>query len=192
MHSKKTLVIFLVILTLAVGATAATAAELAGVRLDDTMNVGNARLKLNGIALRTKYMFKIYVGGLYLGQPSRNAADIVRTDAPKALVMQFMRDIKRDTMVEAYQEAFANNAPELLAKDKADVDRFLAFLPAVKEGERLVFSYAPGIGSTFVLGGSAPLVIPGKEFADLYLLVFIGPNPPTPEVKQGLLGMSES
>ncbi|MHB8454466.1 MAG: chalcone isomerase family protein [Acidiferrobacterales bacterium] len=192
MRSRKVLLKFLVMLTLALGVTTATAAELAGVHLADAINVGKARLQLNGIALRTKYMFKIYVGGLYLAQPSSNAADIVRTDAPKALVMQFMRDIKRETMVEAYQEAFANNAPELLARDKADVDRFLAFLPAVKEGERMVFSYAPGKGSTFVLGGSAPLIIRGKEFADLYLLVFIGPNPPTPEVKQGLLGMGKS
>ncbi len=170
----------------------AAAADLAGVHLSNTMTVGNARLRLNGIGLRTKYYFKIYVGGLYLGQPSTDPAAIVKANAPKALVMQFVRDINRDKLVEAYREAFAKNAPVLATKLRSAVDRFLAFLPDVKNGERMVFIYEPGKGSTFVAGKSKTLVIPGKEFADLYLLVFIGPRPPTAALKNGLLGMDGS
>jgi len=192
MHNKNSLVKLLMIAVFALTTAVAAAADLAGVRLSDTMNVGNTQLMLNGIALRTKYMFKIYVAGLYLARPSTNAAEIVETDAPKALVMQFVHDIKRDTMVEAYREGFANNAAGLLAKHQADVDRFLAFLPAVKEGDRLLFSYNPGKGSTFIFNGSSRLHIPGKAFSDIYLLVFIGSTPPTVEVKKGLLHMTES
>ncbi len=188
MHNKKILFRLLMAMALSLSAMTVRGADLAGVRMDDAMTVGKAHLVLNGIALRTKYMFKIYVGALYLVKPMTQASTVIGSDTPKALVMQFLRDIKQSTMVEAYREAFANNAPALLAKEQADVDRFLAFLPAVKEGERMQFVYEPGKGSTFSIGGSKNLTIPGKAFADLYLLVFIGPTPPTPEVKTGLLG----
>ncbi len=179
-------------LVLAVVAITARAAELDGVRLSDTLTVGHTPLELNGIGLRTKYYFKIYVGGLYLARPSTDPAAIITADAPKALVMQFVRDIDRSKLTEAYREAFAANAPALMSQQKASVNRFLAFLPDVKDGERLSFTYQPGKGSTFRVGNSKSLLIPGKAFAELYLMVFIGPKPPTAQLKKELLGTDRS
>ena len=189
---NKALTLGLMMTLLLVLAPAAPAANLAGVHLSDTLTVGNVPLRLNGIGLRTKYYFKIYVGGLYLIRPSTNPAAIIDANAPKALVMQFVRDIGRSRLVEAYREAFAKNAPALMAAQKPAVDRFLAFLPNMKDGERLVFTYEPGKGSTFLAGSSRTLTIPGKAFADLYLLVFIGPRPPTSRLKMELLGTHPS
>ena len=42
------------------------AASLAGVTLPDTVQVGSTTLVLNGMGLRTKFMVKVYVAGLYL------------------------------------------------------------------------------------------------------------------------------
>ena len=44
------------------------AATLAGVTLPDTQQVGNTQLVLNGLGLRSEFMVKVYVAGLYLGQ----------------------------------------------------------------------------------------------------------------------------
>ena len=44
----------------------ALARELAGVSLPDTLSAGDKALKLNGLGLRKKAIFKVYVGGLYL------------------------------------------------------------------------------------------------------------------------------
>jgi len=46
--------------------TAALAGELAGATLPDTLKAGEKTLKLNGLGLRKKAVFKVYVGGLYL------------------------------------------------------------------------------------------------------------------------------
>ena len=46
--------------------TTALAGELAGVTLPDTLKAGEKTLKLNGLGLRKKAVFKVYVGGLYL------------------------------------------------------------------------------------------------------------------------------
>jgi len=42
------------------------AAEPAGATLPDPLAVGGKTLKLNGLGLRKKAVFKVYVGGLYL------------------------------------------------------------------------------------------------------------------------------
>ncbi len=52
------------------------AAELAGATLPDTVSAGDKTLKLNGMGLRKKAMFKVYVGGLYLESPSKDAGAI--------------------------------------------------------------------------------------------------------------------
>jgi len=71
------------------------ARELAGVNLPDTMSAGENTLKLNGLGLRKKAIFKVYVGGLYLAAPSKDAAAIVAADAPKAVRMTFCATSRR-------------------------------------------------------------------------------------------------
>ena len=68
--------------------SAAWAAELAGATLPDTLSAGNKPLKLNGLGLRKKAMFKVYVGGLYLESPSKDAGTILASDEAKAIRMQ--------------------------------------------------------------------------------------------------------
>ena len=46
------------------------AGEVAGVKMADTVSVEGKTLKLNGMGLRKKVVFKVYVAGLYLETPS--------------------------------------------------------------------------------------------------------------------------
>src|SRR5262252_7124110 len=63
----------------------ARAAELAGATLPDTLAAGDKTLKLNGLGLRKKAVFKVYVGGLYLESPSKDASAILAADQAKAI-----------------------------------------------------------------------------------------------------------
>ena len=47
-------------------AGAASAAEVGGVKLADKATVGGQELLLNGAGIRTRAVFKVYVGSLYL------------------------------------------------------------------------------------------------------------------------------
>ena len=69
------------------------AAELAGVQMADSYTVGSERLTLNGMAIRDKFFIKVYVGGLYLPKPAKNAEEIIRADTPKALLMQSLASV---------------------------------------------------------------------------------------------------
>ena len=165
-------------------------ASLSGITLPDTVDVAGKKLVLNGMGLRKKMMFSVYVGGLYIENKSADAGAILQADAPKRVLMQFMRSVSKDQMVEAYTEAFQNNAPDILKTQKADVDKLMAAFEPLNEGEQISFTYVPGTGTTFASKGKDKLTIPGLPFAKAMFSAWLGPKPPTDALKKGMLGES--
>src|SRR5262245_26896864 len=90
----------------------AGARELSGVTMPDTLDVHGQHLVLNGMGVRKKTFVKVYVGGLYLTQPARDAGAIVAASAAKAVRMHFVRDVEKAQLVEAFREGFADNAAQ--------------------------------------------------------------------------------
>ena len=162
-------------------------ASLAGVTLPDSTQVGGKALVLNGIGLRTKLMFKVYVAGLYLEQKSSDADAILKQDAPRRVVMQFLRDLSRDQMVEAFTESFLNNSPDATAL-KGDIDKMLGAFEPVKTGEQMVFTYTPGVGTTLTIGGKDKVTVPGQAFGRAMFACWLGPKPPSADLKTKMLG----
>lgn len=164
------------------------AADLAGVTMPDSAQVGNTTLVLNGLGLRTKIVVKVYVAGLYLPRKSADAEGIVKADAPKRLVMQFVRGVSKNQLTDAFNESFNDNAREARKAVGADIDRFLAALEPVKDGDQLIFTYIPDTGTTFAINGKEKLTIAGLGFSQALFSVWLGPKPPTGGLKKGLLG----
>jgi len=161
---------------------------LAGVTLPDTAQVGTRTLTLNGMGLRTKYAFKVYVAGLYVTQKSSDPAAILKADAPKRLVMHFVRDVSQSQLTDGFKEGFENNSPEAAKTMKADIDHFMAALDSVKDGEEIVFTYLPDTGTSMAIAGKEKLTIAGPAFAQMLFSVWLGPKPPNASLKKGILG----
>ena len=64
----------------------------------------------------------------------------------------------------------------------------LALVPDVKEGSTLTFAYLPGKGTTLSAGSKELGVFEGKGFADAVFAIWLGPKPPSEDLKKGLLG----
>ena len=167
--------------------TAALAGELAGITLPDTLKTGEKTLKLNGLGLRKKAVFKVYVGGLYLESPSKDAGAILASDHAKAIRMHFLRDLTKAQLVEAFQEGFEANVKDRAAQ-KAAFDKMLALVPDVKEGTTMTFTYLPGKGTTLSADSKELGVFEGKGFADAIFSIWLGPKPPSEDLKNGMLG----
>jgi hypothetical protein len=165
------------------------AKELAGVKVADTLSVGGKTLALNGLGLRKKAIFKVYVGGLYLEAPSKDAGAILAADAPKAVAMHFVRGIGKEKLVEAFQEGFENNAKDKMAAEKASIDKFLSWTSDVKDGDAWTFAYTPGKGTAVMHGDKEMGTIEGKGFADVLFSLWLGPKPPSEDLKKGMLGL---
>jgi len=178
-----------IVVTLAVPIldTVAWAAELAGATLPDTLSAGDKTLKLNGLGLRKKAMFKVYVGALYLESPSKDAGAVLTADERKAIRMHFLRDVTKAQLVEAFQEGFEANAKDT-GGQKAAFDQMLALVPDVKAGDTLTLTYVPGKGTTLRVGDKELGAFEGKGFADAVFSIWLGPKPPSDDLKKGMLG----
>jgi len=170
-----------------------SAGQLEGVNMPDTTTVGGATLVLNGMGLRAKKItflkIKVYVAGLYLPAKSMDPNAIMNTDEPRQLVMEFLyKQVSRDQLVEAWMEGFNANSPDAVDSIKAQIDKFIAMWPAMRSGDRAVLTYVPGAGTTIEIRGENKGTIPGADFASAMFGIWLGANPPSAELKDGLLG----
>lgn len=165
-----------------------SAASIAGVSLPDTVQVAGTTLLLNGAGLRTKYMVKVYVAGLYLTHKSSDPNAIVKANDPKRMVMHFVRDVSKRQLTDGFAESFHNNTPDAENTLKPDIDRLFSVVEAVKEGEEITFTYLPEKGTSVALGDKEKLTIAGPAFAEMLFSVWLGPKPPNASLKNGLMG----
>ncbi|NJL29710.1 MAG: hypothetical protein HC897_18385 [Thermoanaerobaculia bacterium] len=178
----------LVLLIAILLASPVVAGELAGVKLDDSAQVGASNLVLNGMGLRTKLGFKVYVGGLYLGAKQSDPAKILADDSARRTVMHFVRSVGSGKICDGWQEGLAGNTPSASAEVKKGFETLCSYTEDVSDGDQMVFTYVPGTGTEVAVKGKSKGTIAGKPFADALFAVWIGPKPPTAELKKGLLG----
>lgn len=172
-------------------AAAAGAAALAGVTMPDTVPVAGKTLRLNGQGLRTKVFFKIYVAGLYLENPTHDAAQAISADEGKRVVMHFLyKNVTKKQLVEAWEEGFEQNSGPVGAELKAAIAQLDSWMGDVAAGQEIVFTYEPGTGTTVEFAGQKKGVVPGADFMRALWKVWLGPHPPTTDLKQGMLGKS--
>jgi len=167
----------------------AFAASLADVNLDDKVVVNGQTLSLNGIGLRKKLFFKIYVGGLYLTAKSSNPATILAADSPRRMTMHFLYSVSKDQMCDAWEEGLEANTPNASAEVKTAFKTLCSWMEPIPKGNRLVLTYVPGTGTTVEINGKAKGTLPGKATADAIVSTWIGPKPAMgDDFKNAILG----
>jgi Chalcone isomerase-like len=184
----KTLILLSAALLMLASTQALDAASLAGVSLPDTATVGGKSLVLNGLGLRSEFMVKVYVAGLYLEQKSTDPDAIIKAEAPKRIVMHFLHDASQKQMTVAFSESFQDNSPQAGTTMKAEIDKFLGALEPLKVGDEMVFTYLPATGTTVAINSKEKVTISGQAFSQVLLSVWLGPKPPTASLKKGMLG----
>jgi len=188
MHRK--IILFLLVLLMAATTYPLTAGELKGVKMEDSITVEGNNLVLNGMALRKKFVFKVYVAGLYLPAKESNAEKIFKSDESRHLIMHFLRSVGPKKINNAWWEGLEENTPNASADLKKKFETLCAYMEKVKDGERIVFSYVPSKGTIVKVKGAEKGVIEGKDFADALFACWIGPEPgPGEGFKKDLLGI---
>jgi hypothetical protein len=175
---------------LAVAAPApAPAREVGGVAFPDAVSVSGHDLKLNGAGIRKKLFVKVYAGGLYVAQPSRDPAAIVAADAPKRVRMVFLRDVDKGKIFEAYRDGFqANSAGPALGALLEKLEKIRPAMVDMRRGGEMFVTYLPGEGTTVAAAGGAPVTVEGKDFADAMFRNWLGPKPADADLKAALVG----
>ncbi len=167
----------------------AWAGELADVKMADEVTVGDATLQLNGLGLRKKMWVKVYVAGLYLESPTKDAAEAAGAAGTKRVVMHFLTDkATKNKMDAAWVEGFEANSPSTYASMADRVKKFADLFGDMKVGDVIELTMVPGGGTTAALNGETKGVIDGDDFAAGLLKVWLGDHPPSDELKAGMLG----
>jgi hypothetical protein len=172
--------------------TAASAAEVAGVKIDDRTRVGNSELTLNGAGLRRRAFFQVYAIGLYLPQKAANAAAVLDQPGPKRVSIHMLRDVGADAFTEALADGIRANHSE--AETKALEPRvkalgsIMAELKEAKKGMAIALDWNGKDTILVAQGEPRGQPIPGEDFYRALLSIWLGDDPVDAALKRGLLG----
>ena len=166
---------------------------IGGVRFEPQAQVAGQALQLNGTGLRALRIFKAYAAALYLPQRATTADAVVAQAGAKRLQIRMLWGVPAAEFVKAFDLGVKRNHPlevqARLAERVARFDALLAPLGKIASGDTVNLDFQPGQGLVFSLNGrtvGAP--IPGDDFYDALLRVFIGEQVSDDKLRAGLLG----
>ena len=156
---------------------------------DHTQENASQKLVLNGMGVRTKLLFKVYVAALYLPEKekSTDAEKILASDSPKLLKLHFLRGVDAAKIQEAWTDGFAKNCVFDCATSTALVKELGTLMRDMKESDQLEFAFSTNRVQVRINGAEIGAV-EGNQFGRNILAIFIGRSPPNTDLKEGLLG----
>ena len=167
--------------------------DIAGVKLEDSINLHGAPLQLNGAGIRYKAIFKVYVAGLYLGKKAATPQEAYAAPGPKRLTITLLRDIDADTLNKSMTEGFENNTPaEEVAKFMPGLVRIRQALSDQKKlhaGDNFTIDSIPATGTILSIKGvqqGEPMK--GNDLFNALIRLWLGPRPADTKLKDALLG----
>jgi hypothetical protein len=174
----------------ALGAGVAHGKECKTVTFPDQAQVEGTPVVLNGLGLRQATAFKVnvYVAALYVAKASNDPSAILGSNSPYELILQFVRNVDAGDMSKAWEEGFAKNAKDQLPAFKERITTLQGWMADMKSGQRMTFTFKPGTGLQVNVNGAVKGTIKGDDFAKAFLSIWLGADPPNPEIKVGLLG----
>jgi hypothetical protein len=167
--------------------------ELEGQKFEPTAQVGGQNLVLNGVGLRKRAIFKVYVTGLYVPTKSKDAATIINEKGARRASLHMLRDVDADSFVGAFSDGLrANHSEAQLAALKTQIESFNSTLKAIgeaKKGDVINFDFTPEGGTRITVNGQAKgAAIPGHDFYAAVMRIWLGDKPVDDGLKKGMLG----
>jgi hypothetical protein len=169
------------------------AAEVAGVKIDETARVAGTDLKLNGAGLRSRAIFKVYAMGLYLQDKQTTPAAIIAAPGPKRAHLHMLRDVDAADFGGALNDGLKDNHTEAemkaLAPRMAILIGLMNEIKEAKTGLAIDLDWLPAAGTQVTIGGQPRgKPIPGDDFYRALLRIWLGDNPVSSDLKKSLLG----
>jgi hypothetical protein len=167
--------------------------EVAGVKFDNTLQVGGAKLQLNGAGVRYKAVFKVYAAALYLGAKASTPEAVLASTGPRLLQIVMLREIDANELGKLFTKGMEQNAPrEDFSKSIAGIMRMSDIFSSRKKlvaGESFAVEWVPGTGTIILVNGkqaSEPIKEP--EFYSSLMKIWLGKSPADADLKDALLG----
>ena len=167
--------------------------EVAGVKYENSLQLGATPLVLNGAGIRYKAIFKVYTAGLYLTKKATTTEAVLATPGPKRIHIVMLRDINASELGKLFTRGMEDTAPR---------DEFSKSIPGTLKMSELFFTrkklnagdsfsvdWTPGVGTIIQINGK-PSIDPIKEpeFFSALVKIWLGKSPADSMLKDALLG----
>jgi hypothetical protein len=181
--------LWLVSLLLAATAGAAQDKTCLDIVFPGRAQVGGNDLELNGVGVRKATFLKInvYVAALYVVQPLHDPKALIESDTPQQLVLHFVRSVGVEDLRKAFNEGFERGGASS-ASLTGRIAKLNTWMSDMKRGQRLTFVRLPHSVVQVSVNGVPKGTIEGEDFSRALMSLWLGPTPPNPELKSGLLG----
>lgn len=155
----------------------------------------HAELKLNGASMRILYgVVDTYIGKLYVENPATDADILIEADEYKRMVFKVvLKRISGRRIAKAMYDALQLNVTReeaVLLEQRLQL-LVTMFDSSLKKGQESYLEWVPSEGSRIVLNGKVKGIIPGKDFYDAIMKIWIGDNPVGSTFKRQVLGLEE-
>ncbi|SEB21449.1 chalcone isomerase family protein [Variovorax sp. YR216] len=179
--------------TFATFAALAAQVDVAGVKLDDAIDVHGSKLQLNGAGVRYKAVFKVYTAGLYLGKKAGTPEEVLAAPGAKRVTITMLRDIDANELGKLFTRGVEDNSPKnemsQLIPGLLRMSGIFSEQKQLKTGENFTIDWVPGSGTVISVKG-VPQGEPIKEqaFFNALVRIWLGPSPADWKLKDALLG----
>jgi hypothetical protein len=167
-----------------------SAAEVAGVKIDDKASVARADLALRGAGLRKRLVFQVYAIGLYVAD---RKGDPIAQGGAKRVAIHMLRNVDADEFAKALVDGMRPNHDEATMKGLepriAQLNAIMAGIKEAKKGMAIALDWVPGTGTQVTIDGKAAgKPIEGEDFYRALLRIWVGDKPVQDDLKKALLG----
>ncbi|MFL6661549.1 MAG: chalcone isomerase family protein [Rhizobacter sp.] len=172
--------------------TRADVTEVAGIKYDNTVQLANAKLQLNGAGIRYKFI-KVYTAGLYLTGKASTLEAVLASPGPRRMHIVMLREINADELGRLFTKGMEQNASrEEFSKVIPGVIKMGEIFSGRRKlaaGDWFAIDYVPNVGSTIVVNGKAAAdPIKEPEFFNALMKIWLGKSPADAQLKEALLG----
>ena len=161
--------------------------EVEDITFKSAMKVGDAALMYNGGGVRTKIIFDLYEGALYLKAKSSDAKAIISADEETAVRLVITSGlVSEENFVEAIQEGFDKTAPSMANEYTTWFKNALG--GALTKKDEIILVYTPGVGTTLYKNGKDLGTQSSLEFKRALWAIWLGDQPADDSLKEDMLG----
>ena len=150
----------------------------------------STKLILNGAGIRTKFIFDIYIGSLYLEKKQKTASAVYSAHGEKRISMHFLYDeVSKEKLIDGWNVGFKNNlTSDELTKFKAQIEQFNSFFVTVKKGDVINLNFIPTTGTKVIINNKNVGIVEGDMFFTALLKIWLGDEPADSGLKKAMLG----
>ena len=159
-----------------------------GVKYYNEIIENKERLVLNGIGIREKYFFDLYVCGLYLEKKTKDESEILNADKSMVISIRIISNkVNKTVFLEAVNEGFKKSTTGKVTQEQ--IMKFSnLFKDEFKVGDKIQLIYHPENGVTIEKNGEYLGQIKGLDFKKSLFGIWLGKYPADINLKNKLLG----